>query len=187
MLTNYIIEYSKFIKNFMTNWKEIGSIVPSSRFLAQKMLKEVDFDKARIIVELGTGTGSITKHILKNMHTDCLLVSFETNKEFCDFVKSTLQDQRLMVVNDSALNLKKHLQGARADYIISGIPLAHLDDTNKDFLLKNIKDSLDTTSQYIQFQYSRESHKKLQTLFRFVQVDFTLLGIPPAFIYTCRK
>lgn len=187
MITNYIMEHTKFFRNFMSNWKQTGSIAPSSKFLAEKMLKDIDFENARIIIEMGTGTGSITKHILNRMHSKCVLITFETNKDFYDFAKNSLKDNRLMIVNDSVLNLKKHLQGIKVDYIVSGIPLAHLNSFDKNYLLKEVKNSLNDSGSFIQFQYSVESYKKLKTLFPSVKINFSLLGIPPAFIYTCKN
>lgn len=55
----------KFFINFLKNWKQIGSITPSSNFLSRKMLKGLDISGAKMIVELGAGTGSITKHIIQ--------------------------------------------------------------------------------------------------------------------------
>jgi phosphatidylethanolamine/phosphatidyl-N-methylethanolamine N-methyltransferase len=46
-----------FIKQFWAEKKMVGSMTPSSRFLTQKMLKNIDFKKVKLIVELGPGTG----------------------------------------------------------------------------------------------------------------------------------
>lgn len=184
---SYLKEHKKFLRNFLMNWKEIGSIAPSSKFLAQKMLRDIDFEEARFIVELGMGTGSITKYILKNINKNCVLLTFETNKEFCNFVDNFIKDNRLRIINDSVLNLEKYLNGKKADYIISGIPLAHLSVDEKDHLLKKIRNSINDDGQYIQFQYTKESYKKIKSLFKTVKVEFTLLSIPPAFVYKCKK
>jgi phospholipid N-methyltransferase len=41
----------KFFTKFFKNRKEIGSITPSSRFLANKMIRSKDIEKAKIILE----------------------------------------------------------------------------------------------------------------------------------------
>lgn len=187
MIFNFLKEYNKFLKNFFKNWKETGSIAPSSKFLAEKMIKGLDFRKNQIIVELGMGTGSITKHILKRMNKKSILLAFETNNDFCNFVGNSIKDSRLKIINDSAINLNKYLHNKKANYIVSGLPIANFSNTDKDLLLKEIKNSLDKEGQYIQFQYTKESYKKVKSLFSSVKIDFTLLSIPPAFVYKCRK
>ena len=59
-----------FFREFLKNWREVGSITPSSRFLVEKMIECVDFDGTRTIVELGAGTvlhAPITKATSTNM------------------------------------------------------------------------------------------------------------------------
>ena len=62
--------------------KTSGTIIPSSRFLVKKMLYEIDFSKADVIVELGPGNGVITKNILKKLHAKAVLICFEINDSF---------------------------------------------------------------------------------------------------------
>ncbi len=44
-----------FIQKFFDNWREVGSVTPSSKFLVKKMLEPVDFARAKVLVELGAG------------------------------------------------------------------------------------------------------------------------------------
>ena len=52
-----------FLKSFWAEKKMVGSMTPSSRFLMDKMLKNIDFKKSKLIVELGPGTGVFTEKI----------------------------------------------------------------------------------------------------------------------------
>ena len=54
-----------FITQFLKESKMVGSVRPSSRFLMEKMLQNIDFENSKIIVELGPGTGVFTYEILK--------------------------------------------------------------------------------------------------------------------------
>jgi len=175
-----------FIREFFKNWREVGSITPSSPFLVNKMLKRVDFENAKIIVELGPGSGCVTKKILKKMRPDAKLYVFETNKDFC-FKLKQIKDAKLIVCNESALNLSKRLGDRVVDYIISGIPLATLQSKNKNSLLAEGYRVLTPRGYYIQFQYSLESYKDLNSVYDKVSLGFTPLNIPPAFVYSCLK
>ena len=55
----------KFFAKFFKNRKEIGSITPSSRFLAKKIICPEDIKKANIILEFWAGTGSFTKRLFQ--------------------------------------------------------------------------------------------------------------------------
>ena len=57
----------------------LGSLIPSSRFLVNDVLNQVDWDKARVIVEYGPGVGTITQEILKRMRPDAVLLALELN------------------------------------------------------------------------------------------------------------
>ena len=175
-----------FFKEFIKNWREVGAITPSSKFLVKKMLQSVDFRKAALIVELGSGSGTITINLLKKMRKDGKLIIFETNKDFGINLKN-IKDSRLTIYNESALNLEKRLFGQSPDYIISGIPLATLSQRDKKSLLFFSNKVLSPNGLFIQFQYSLESLKDLKDVFDIVTVDFTPLNIPPAFVFSCVK
>ena len=176
----------KFIKGFLKNWREVGSVIPSSRFLANKMIDPIDFKKAKVIVELGPGLGCFTGKILEMMREDAKLLIFEINADFCQEMSKN-KDSRLIVFNVSALDMAYHLKEIKTDYVISGIPLSTLSDDSRWLLLKAVKNILSDRGVYIQFQYSLGSYKKLKSIFSKVSLKFTLFNAPPAFVYQCVK
>lgn len=176
----------KFLKGFFKNWKEVGSVIPSSSFLVKKMTGPIDFKKAKVIVELGPGLGCITRKILEMMCEDAKLIIFETNSDFCHELKKN-KDERFTVFNVSALDMAYHMKEMRVDYVVSGIPLSTLSDDSRLLLLKAVKNILSDGGVYIQFQYSLGAYKKLKSIFDKVILNFTFLNAPPAFVYQCVK
>src|SRR5687767_10748196 len=71
-----------FARTFFRNPRMLGSIVPSSRFLIRKLLRPIDWSRARVIVEYGPGVGTITREALRRMRPDATLIAIETNDEF---------------------------------------------------------------------------------------------------------
>jgi phospholipid N-methyltransferase len=175
-----------FFKEFLKNSREIGSIMPSSQFLVRQMLADVDFERARTIVELGPGLGPITKELLRRMNPKSTLIVIEMNEGFCEQLRK-IADLRLVVVHASALDIGKFLEGRTADYVISGLPLASLPRSFAYELCAAINGVLAPDGQYVQFQYSLASYLLLKKFFRKVAITFTLLNIPPAFVYRCGK
>src|SRR5258708_26661232 len=90
-----------FVKNFLQHPNMLGSVMPSSRFLIDRLLGQVDWARANTIVEYGPGVGTITSHILERMSPDARLVVIEKNEDFVRYLKSTLADPRLYVVHGS--------------------------------------------------------------------------------------
>ena len=69
----------------------VGSVIPSSRFLSKKMLQPIDFKRAKVIIELGPGTGVFTKELVLQKHPNCQFVVIELNDAFFEDLKNELQ------------------------------------------------------------------------------------------------
>ncbi len=55
----------KFIKESLKSIKEVGTLLPSSKFVVSKMIESINFERDILILELGSGTGPITSQIFK--------------------------------------------------------------------------------------------------------------------------
>lgn len=180
-----------FFREALKNFKTAGTIMPSSKFLIKKMLKSIDFKTARVIVEYGPGNGIITHEILNRMHSDAILICFEVNTQFYQYLKQ-IDDKRLIVLNSSAENIKEVLEKlniSSADYFISSLPLTIIPKIIAENILKKSKDALSPSGQFIQYQYSLRFYHKIKQIFgkNNVILKFEFVNIPPAFIYKCIK
>jgi phospholipid N-methyltransferase len=183
-------EKLKFIRTFFKNRKMIGAISPSSPALAKKMLESIDFINARVIVELGPGTGVFTKIILQKMHPNCKLIVFELNATFIQNLQNTIKDERFIAVHDSAEHLKQYLQTHqlnKADYIVSSLPLTAIPETIREKILRCSHENLNDHGEYIQFQYSLLQRKLIKSIYQRQKIKFTPFNLPPAFVYICKK
>ncbi len=177
-----------FTKAFFKNPKQIGAIAPSSKFLAEKLVKAVDLRSAKVIVELGAGTGAITKKILEAMPENAVLLSFEINTSLSRHIEEDIKDERLKVINDDARHIAKYLKQygfEYADCVISCLPLAAFSKDERDKILGAIKHCLADSGKLAQFQYSINDIFALRKVFSKVNLDFEMRNIPPAFIYIC--
>ena len=179
-----------FLNQFLNDTKMIGSVRPSSRFLAKKMLQNINFDQDKILVELGPGTGVFTFEIIDKMHRDAKLLVFELNKTFIRNLKKQIKDDRVILINDSAEKINYYLNFynlEKADIIISSLPLSNFDIDLKKNIVENSNEALKDTGLFIQFQYSLSSKEFFKSIFRQISISFTFLNLPPAFIYSCKK
>lgn len=179
-----------FLKEFIRENKTVGSLTPSSRFLASKMLENIDYSKIKVIVELGPGTGVFTRKIVKKLPDDVFFLVFELNEEFYLQLKKEFNQPNVVIIHDSADQILKYLKEynfVSADIIISSLPFANFDESLRSSILSKVYETLHEDGKFIQFQYSLQSKKALKSLFKEVKIGFTALNIPPAFVYTCVK
>lgn len=71
---NFLIEYIR-------NPRTIGAVAPSGNSLSAKMVRPIDFDSAKVIVEYGSGTGSFTRELVIRRKSDTILILIEQNKK----------------------------------------------------------------------------------------------------------
>ena len=176
-----------FFSEFLKKGKNIGSITPSSKYLVKKMIEPIIFSNVKCIVEFGSGTGKITQELLNRMPDNALLLAFETHQEFCEKLQK-IKDPRLKLICDSAEKLKDYLSEnhiKKADYIVSSLPFAMIPDNIVKNILSVVTKVLKPGGAFIQFQYSLNAYKKLKDTFKNVELTFTPINIPPAFIFTC--
>lgn len=181
---------TKFGIQFIKNYKMIGSVTPSSRFLTEKILHTIAFNRVKTIVEFGPGTGVFTKKILEKLAPDARLISIELNTDLFEELKKNFNDPRLVLIHGSATDLPQYLADlgiTQTDVIVSSLPLAAFNESLKKEVIQTAYDSLKNKGRYLQFQYSLNARKELAEVFDKINIDFTFLNFPPAFIYICKK
>lgn len=182
-----------FLRAFLLNFERTGSIVPSGRFLVGKMIAPVPASYCGQIIELGPGNGAITLRLAARC-PQARILACEINPTLARAARTNLQrsglESRVKVVVDSAERLLPALcqkGGLKADFILSGIPLANLGREQTHRLLDVIHDALTPGGMYIQFQYSLMDRKKIKARFRKLRTVPALLNVPPALVYYAWK
>lgn len=168
----------------LKKWKTTGAVSFSSSFLVDKMIKDIDFAKAKVIVELGAGNGCITKKLLTHMRKDAVLISLEINEQFCAHLEKTIHDERLQIICGDAVETLQNL-GLQIDYIVSSIPFKVLSKKERTALIEAIKEASHSKTIFIQFSYFISMYSFLKENFKKVKIDFTPLNLPPAFVFKC--
>ncbi|MBI2637487.1 MAG: methyltransferase domain-containing protein [Candidatus Sungbacteria bacterium] len=180
-----------FILEALRSFKKIGSVLPSSKYLAERMTKPIPSEFNGTIVELGVGTGVFTKAILGRAGKKCKVVAFESNGKLVQLMKKTVTDPRITFIHDKAQTAAEHLHKLgipKADYVISGLPLSSMKKTDREDILKTIHRILHADGTYVQFQYFFYSLPHIKKHFKNVKVVYyETRNFPPAFIFECKK
>lgn len=166
----------------------LGSVVPSSSFLVNDMMRQVDWERARVLVEYGPGVGTFTREILKRMRPDAVLVAIELNTEFVEYLRERVRDPRFRVVHGSAARVRGILAEqslAPADYIISSLPYRNMPDSLRREILEESRLALKADGSLLLYQYTRTLLPYLESSFSSVTLNFQLFNILPALIFHC--
>ena len=179
-----------FAREFLRHPRMLGSVVPSSRRMTDKLLAPVAWEKARLFVEYGPGIGNISVEVLRRMHPEAKLVLFELNDEFATFLRTRIRDPRLIVQHRSAADvgtvLAEHGLG-EADYIISGIPFSTMPETIGTAIADATQAALKPGGQFLVDQFSPKVEEFLTPRFSRIENDFEAVNIPPARLYAATK
>jgi phospholipid N-methyltransferase len=190
-------EFSRFLRESVRQPGRVGAIAPSTQRLALHMVRWIEWDSAKTIVEYGPGMGAFTEPILKSKRPDADFFAVELHSPFAATLATRFPD--LTVVEDSVANIEAICQQrgvAEVDAIICGLPWAAFSDHDQTVFLDAMMKVLKPGGQLVTFAYlsgmvlpaAHRFRKKLKGYFGEVQSSRTVwLNFPPAFIYRCRR
>jgi phospholipid N-methyltransferase len=167
----------------------LGSLIPSSRFLVNKVLGEVDWARARVFLEYGPGVGTFTTEILRRMRPDAVVIALETNADFVRFLRGKIHDDRLHVIHGSAADADTALANlnlSHADYVLSGIPYTTIPAEVREVILRKTHTLLHPSGAFLVYQFTRTVLPYLQQVFGSIEQHFEPRNVMPARLFFCR-
>ncbi|MDP1993181.1 MAG: hypothetical protein Q8K00_19360 [Syntrophales bacterium] len=178
-----------FFQEFLKHPRQIGSIIPSSRFLEQRILDAAGIAEVKTVVELGSGTGGTTQAILRAMPQNAKLLSIEINPHFHTLV-SRIQDDRLIAHLGDACRLKEiiSLHGLGApEALISGIPFSTMKHGEASQVIEVISSLLASNGRFVAYQVSNRVETLCRPFLGAGRMTMELLNIPPMRVYKWNK
>jgi phosphatidylethanolamine/phosphatidyl-N-methylethanolamine N-methyltransferase len=178
-----------FLRGFLQYPEQVGSIIPSSRYLEKCLVDIAAFDKARTVVELGPGTGGTTQAILEALPDEAKMLAIELNTDFVSLLSSN-SDPRLVVHHGSAERIKEILSLydlARADVVVSGIPFSTMPDRIGQQILQDIWSILMPGGKFIAYQFRGRVADLGRDIFGIPETRLELFNVPPVRIYNWKK
>lgn len=179
---------AKFLFHALKDFTTVGSFMPSQKYLVKNLTAPINSARAKYIVELGAGEGCVTRGIIKKMSPKSKLLSFEINPDLIRLYKPS--NKNVIMINDDVKNFEEYMKKYKIkeiDYVVSSLPLAQIRKKEVIELLEKVSRNLNKNGKFIQYQYSLKSLKHLKNNFSHVDVKFTPLNFPPAFVYVCKK
>lgn len=180
-----------FLTEYIKAPRRIGAVAPSSVHLARQMTAPISFEKARLIVEYGPGTGVFTRELLRRRQPGTTLVLIEQNEHFCQALRQAFAGEKdLHIISGSAADVKTHLAALgheAADYIVSGLPFSSLPRQVSDAILEATKLALAERGRFITFQYTLWKKAYLERFFAITGCRRELKNLPPAYVLVMEK
>ncbi len=179
-----------FFRGFIKHPVMVGSVIPSSKMLIDKMLARVDWANCRLFVEYGPGVGTFTQHILERLAPDATLLTIDTNPDFTDYLNRKFADSRLVAVTGSAADVRGIMADAgfsEADYILSGLPFSTLPPGVGPRIAEQTAEALRPGGQFLVYQFSPKVRQFIAPYFDRIDKGFEWRNIPPATLFWAWK
>jgi phosphatidylethanolamine/phosphatidyl-N-methylethanolamine N-methyltransferase len=182
-------EELRFFKGWMDKPRAVGAIVPTSGVTARKMASVVNPASGLPVLELGPGTGVITKAILQAGVKPENLWSIEYSEDFVRHLRNAYPG--VNIIEGDAFDLDTTLGDQRDtvfDSVISGVPLLNFPVERRVAYVEDLLDRLPPGRPIVQITYGPVSPVPVgRGNYSVEHFDFILRNIPPSRLWIYRR
>jgi phosphatidylethanolamine/phosphatidyl-N-methylethanolamine N-methyltransferase len=144
--------YVEFLRGLAANPKAVAAPTPSSSTLSSVIAAKVDLRRPGLVVELGAGTGAITKALLERGVPAERLLAVENCPYYAGLLRRRFAG--VEVVEGDALQFDRLLpQGMPVAAVVSGIPLLHLAPPRRHAFIAHALALQGAGGLYVQLSY----------------------------------
>lgn len=148
-------ENLQFLQAFLKNPLKVGAIAPSSPELAAQMLQGIQPDDHNIVLELGVGTGAITKFLRDAIPSRDSYLGLELDKELVRTLNKKFPDMNIIQGNAAdAYSIHQDRGLGKVRYLVCCLPFVSLPKEVSDSVLKEIAKFMDEGCELRIFQYA---------------------------------
>jgi phospholipid N-methyltransferase len=147
-------------------------------------------ESARLIVELGPGTGGTTRALLRAMKPDARLLAIEINPRFVQLMRTTIADPRLIVHQSSASEIGRALARHNLpapDVVLSGIPFSTMERSVAIATLQAVYEALAPHGRFVAYQVRDRVGILGRQVFGRPRVQTELRNVPPMRVFCFEK
>jgi len=190
-------EHALILGHFLRHPGTVGTVVPSSAWLAHEMVSSLEPGRPQVVVELGPGTGAFTEAILERLRPGDRLLAVELEPAFVNQLRDRFPSLDCACASATELvELARARSFQAVDHIVSGLPFASLPAATSRQVLDAIQRVLRPGGTFTTFQYLHAFMLPRAAAFR-REVDARLGGpasrstvfrnFPPAFVLRWRR
>lgn len=179
-----------FLRSLVAAPRLTGAVAPSGRVLARAMAAAVDPANAGLVVELGPGTGPVTRALIERGLDRRRLVLVEYDPRFCRILESRFEGVR--IIEGDAYDLPHTLAefgDAAIAAVVSSLPLLNQPPHRREKLIADAFALMGRAGVFVQFTYGLQSpipREVCANNYSAVRSRPILRNLPPAFVWTYR-
>lgn len=182
-------EEIRFFKGWQRDKKGVGALVPTSSVTARRMASVIDTASGLPVLELGAGTGVITRAILERGVKPADLVSVEYAPHFCETLRARFPDADIRQGDvfelDAVLGDRR---GETFDSVISAVPMLSFPLERRVALLKDLLARIPRGRPVVQITHGPLSPlPAMPEHYTIAHLDFVVRNLPPAQLWLYRS
>lgn len=186
----------EFVKGTLRNPAAVGSIFPSSRYVARAYLRDLELGGDTRVLEWGPGTGPVTELIYERLEDPSRYLGIEQDEGYVDVLEDRFPEMHFYQgsAEDSMAYLREvGLEGA--DVVISALPFTTLPEPVRDRIYEELKELMTPGTVFRAIilatayptENSRRFRRRMNRMFgQFDRSPLVWRNIPPAFILSWR-
>jgi phosphatidylethanolamine/phosphatidyl-N-methylethanolamine N-methyltransferase len=184
-------DFTLFLGKFLRQGTAIASLAPSSPWLSRTTVRNIDWAKAKILVELGAGTGPITRVLAEKAAPGCKVIVLERDPDFCRLLRERFDDRPdFQIIEGDVRDLATILSDrgiGQADHIVSGLPVPSFPVDLRQALFRVVGQVLKPEGTFNQITELPFVYWNFyRRYFESVHFVFEPRNLPPAGAYFCR-
>ena len=186
---NRLKEDFEFIKGWVKNPGAVGAVKPTGVPAARHMASLIPTESDLPVLELGPGTGVITKELIKRGFEPKKIVSIEYSKDFYDYLVESIPDVNF--INGNAFNLEETLNDVEYERyagVIGAIPLLNIPEEERVNVIVESLKLVANNGPFVQISYGpKPPMAAVPGKFTVKKSDRIYRNLPPAGIWIYRK
>lgn len=181
----YKEESKLFFKRWIQHPSQLGTLAPISKTLARNSAQLISSPEDKIVVEIGAGTGRLSREILKTGVKPSHFYAVELDKDLCQFLKQTIPNAHIIHGDACYLTdmLPREIIG-KVDILYSVIPLMYLPQPTRNQIYTSGRSILKETGRFYHVCYSPVSPFKNENTIQSQRVFSKWMNIPPGFVWS---
>lgn len=176
----------------LQNFGQICSLFPSSPFVGRAMSWAIADRPADHVVELGAGTGAVTRQLLKNGIENHQLTLLEIDPKLGGHLRRSFPDLDVVIAPAQELSkLWRDRNGSKVGAIVSTLPMRLFNKRTIFSIMRNCFSVLEPGGVFVQFTY-RQSSPVPERICNVLNLECerysrVWINLPPAGIWVYRK